>query len=106
LNQITLEWDPRPALGVVLAAADNPATPRTGDAVTTPEDTLDCVTFHAGTMEKYDQVLTSGGRVLCVTALGRTLKEAQAVAYEQIHRIQFDGMQYRKDIGYRAIDLI
>ncbi len=106
LNQITLEWDPRPALGVVLAAADYPATPRTGDAVTTPEDTLDCVTFHAGTMEKYDQVLTSGGRVLCVTALGRTLKEAQAVAYEQIHRIQFDGMQYRKDIGYRAIDLI
>ena len=106
LNQITLEWDPRPALGVVLAAADYPATPRTGDVVTTPDDTLDCVTFHAGTTEKYDQVLTSGGRVLCVTALGRTLKEAQAVAYEQIHRIQFDGMQYRKDIGYRAIDLI
>ncbi|MGB5109628.1 MAG: phosphoribosylglycinamide synthetase C domain-containing protein, partial [Formosimonas sp.] len=72
----------------------------------TPADTLDCVTFHAGTAREFEQTLTSGGRVLCVTALAPTLKQAQTAAYQHIHGIQFNGMQYRTDIGYRAIELI
>ncbi|TDR30900.1 phosphoribosylamine--glycine ligase [Hydromonas duriensis] len=106
LNQVQLEWNKQVALGVVLAAANYPNTPRAGDAITLPDDTLDCVTFHAGTADKFDQVVTSGGRVLCVTALGHTLREAQATAYEHVKRIQFDGMQLRHDIGYRALDLV
>jgi phosphoribosylamine--glycine ligase len=106
LNQVQLDWDSRVALGVVIAAHNYPATPRVGDVVSTPENTLHCVTFHAGTTEQFGQVVTSGGRVLCVTALGRTLKEAQQMAYTQITNVQFDGMQYRKDIGHRAAELI
>ena len=106
LNQIELDWDSRVAIGVVLAAANYPATPRTGDVISTPADTDDCVIFHAGSSDSSKQTVTSGGRVLCVTALGATLREAQATAYQQINHVQFAGMQYRTDIGYRALDLI
>jgi phosphoribosylamine--glycine ligase len=106
LNQVQLDWDNRVALGVVVAAHNYPATPRVGDVISTPENTLNCVIFHAGTTEQFGQVITSGGRVLCVTALGHTLKEAQQTAYTQMTNVQFDGMQYRKDIGYRAAELI
>ena len=106
LDQATLDWSDEVAIGIVLAAHTYPATPRTGDVVSTPADTLDCVTFHAGTAREFEQTLTSGGRVLCVTALAPTLKQAQTAAYQHIHGIQFNGMQYRTDIGYRAIELI
>ncbi|MFZ1892370.1 MAG: phosphoribosylamine--glycine ligase [Formosimonas sp.] len=106
LDQVTLDWSDEVAIGIVLAAHNYPATPRTGDVVSTPADTLDCVTFHAGTAREFEQTLTSGGRVLCVTALAPTLKQAQTAAYQHIHGIQFNGMQYRTDIGYRALDLI
>ena len=106
LDQATLDWSDEVAIGIVLAAHNYPATPRTGDVVSTPADTLDCVTFHAGTAREFEQTLTSGGRVLCVTALAPTLKQAQTAAYQHIHGIQFNGMQYRTDIGYRALDLI
>ena len=106
LDQATLDWSDEVAIGIVLAAHNYPATPRTGDVVSTPADTLDCVTFHAGTAREFEQTLTSGGRVLCVTALAPTLKQAQTAAYQHIHGIQFNGMQYRTDIGYRAIELI
>jgi phosphoribosylamine--glycine ligase len=106
LDQVTLDWSDEVAIGIVLAAHNYPATPRTGDVVSTPADTLDCVTFHAGTAREFEQTLTSGGRVLCVTALAPTLKQTQTAAYQHIHGIQFNGMQYRTDIGYRALDLI
>lgn len=106
LNQTSITWDKRVAIGVVLAAANYPATPRTGDLVTTPPDTINCVTFHAGTTTQFDEVITSGGRVLCVTSLGHTLADAQKMVYEHIHHVQFDGMQYRKDIAHRALNKI
>ena len=104
LDKIEPEWDRRVALGVVLAAAGYPLNPRKGDAITgLPEDSLDAMVFHAGTTEKDRQILTSGGRVLCVTALADSVKQAQQKAYELAQGIAFDGMQYRRDIGYRAI---
>jgi len=104
LNEVELEWDRRTALGVVLAAANYPDTPRTGDAITgIPTDTEDQITFHAGTKLQDGKVVTSGGRVMCVVGLADTVRSAQQKAYEVINHIQFDGMQYRKDIGYRAI---
>ena len=103
-DDFTLEWDRRTAIGVVLAAHGYPMSPRKGDAITgLPQDTDDVVVFHAGTQMKDGQVVTSGGRVLCVTALGGTLKLAQQQAYDTIKGIHFDGVQYRTDIGYRAI---
>jgi len=103
-DDFELEWDRRTAIGVVLAAHGYPISPRKGDAITgLPQDTDDVVVFHAGTQMKDGQVLTSGGRVLCVTALGGTLKLAQQQAYDTIKGIHFDGVQYRTDIGYRAI---
>ena len=103
-DDFELEWDRRTAIGVVLAAHGYPMNPRKGDAITgLPQDTDDVVVFHAGTQMKDGQVLTSGGRVLCVTALGGTLKLAQQQAYDTIKGIHFDGVQYRSDIGYRAI---
>ena len=102
--KIELDWDRRVALGVVMAAAGYPMTPRKGDAITgLPADQLDAMVFHAGTTEKDGQILTSGGRVLCVTALADSVKQAQQKAYELAQGIHFDGMQYRRDIGYRAI---
>ena len=104
LNEVELEWDRRTALGVVLAAHNYPETPRVGDVITgIPTDTEDQITFHAGTKLQDGKVVTSGGRVLCVVGLSDTVRGAQQKAYEAINHVQFDGMQYRKDIGYRAI---
>jgi len=103
-DDFELEWDRRSAVGVVLAAHGYPMNPRKGDVITgLPQDTDDVVVFHAGTQMKEGQVFTSGGRVLCVTALGGTLKQAQQQAYDTLKGIHFDGMQYRSDIGYRAM---
>ena len=104
LDQVDAEWDRRTALGVVMAAGNYPESPRTGDAITgLPKELQDAYVFHAGTTMKDNQVVTSGGRVLCVTALGETVKYAQAQAYEIAEAIKFEGAQYRKDIGYRAV---
>jgi phosphoribosylamine--glycine ligase len=104
LDQVEADWDRRVALGVVLAAHDYPETPRKGDAIHgLPRASEDAHVFHAGTAEQDGQVVTAGGRVLCVTALGDTAKSAQKRAYEIADGIRFDGMQYRRDIGYRAI---
>ena len=104
LDQVSLEWDERCALGVVLAAAGYPMNPRKGDVISAlPVDSDDAVVFHAGTTMKDGQVLTSGGRVLCATALGQGVADAQRRAYELVAGVAFDGMQFRRDIGYRAI---
>ncbi len=104
LNQAEAEWDRRFALGVVMASANYPDTPKLGDEITgLPKDMQDAYVFHAGTILKDGKVVTSGGRVLCVTALGETVKFAQQQAYRIAEQIHFDGAQYRKDIGYRAI---
>ncbi|MGY4829805.1 phosphoribosylamine--glycine ligase [Sphaerotilaceae bacterium SBD11-9] len=104
LDQIELQWDRRVALGVVMAAAGYPLNPRKGDAITgLPEAADDAMVFHAGTTLQGKEVLTSGGRVLCVTALGDSVKMAQTRAYEALQSIRYDGAQYRHDIGYRAI---
>ncbi|MDD2920328.1 phosphoribosylamine--glycine ligase [Rhodoferax sp.] len=104
LDQVELEWDRRTALGVVLAAHGYPLSPRKGDAISgiLPEAEDVCV-FHAGTTVQDGQLLTSGGRVLCVTALADSVRQAQQRAYEVAQGIRFDGMQYRHDIGHRAI---
>ncbi|AEI76225.1 phosphoribosylamine--glycine ligase PurD [Cupriavidus necator N-1] len=104
LDSIELDWDRRTALGVVMAAYGYPDSPRKGDAITgIPAETDDSVTFHAGTTLKDGTLLTSGGRVLCVVGLADTVKAAQRAAYAAVEQIRFDGMQYRTDIGYRAI---
>ncbi|MEX2198810.1 MAG: phosphoribosylamine--glycine ligase [Burkholderiales bacterium] len=98
------DWDRRPALGVVLAAHGYPEEPRKGDRIAgLPAAAPDCRVFHAGTRAEGKDVLTSGGRVLCVTALGDNLRAARSRAYEVVERIRFEGMQYRKDIGHRAL---
>ncbi|MFM0732249.1 phosphoribosylamine--glycine ligase [Paraburkholderia sediminicola] len=105
LNTIELEWDRRTALGVVLAAHNYPDTPRKGDRISDiPAETVDSVTFHAGTTLSDGKLTTSGGRVLCVVGLADSVRSAQSVAYETINQISFDGMQYRRDIGYRALN--
>ncbi|HQS56743.1 MAG: phosphoribosylamine--glycine ligase [Gallionellales bacterium 35-53-114] len=110
LNQIEAEWDIRAALGVVMAAANYPDTPRQGDVISglniikgklKAED--DAHVFHAGTTLKDGDVVTSGGRVLCVTALGGNVSMAQRRAYQVAENIKFDGCQMRHDIGFRAI---
>jgi phosphoribosylamine--glycine ligase len=104
LDKVEAEWDRRIALGVVMAAANYPETPRKGDAITgIPAESDDAHVFHAGTTEQDGQVVTNGGRVLCVTALGENIKLAQKRAYEITAQVQFAGRQYRKDIGFRAI---
>ena len=110
LADFEIEWDRRVALGVVLAAHGYPMNPRKGDAITglptgkaAEGEGADVMVFHAGTVEQGGITRTSGGRVLCVTALGDSVKDAQAKAYAVCAHIQFDGMQYRQDIGYRAI---
>ena len=104
LADMELQWDRRTALGVVLAAPGYPQAPRQGDAITgIPKETDEVVVFHAGT-KLHDGVLqTSGGRVLCVTALADTVRVAQTRAYEAVNQIQFEGMQFRSDIGFRAL---
>ncbi len=104
LDQIEIAWDRRAALGVVVAAQDYPDRPRRGDAIEAlPANTDDCMVFHAGTQQVGDQLVTSGGRVLCVTALGETLRLARRRAYEAVSAVRFAGMQYRSDIGNRAL---
>ncbi len=104
LNQVEAEWDRRTALGVVLAADGYPDEPRKGDAISgLPAADADCRVFHAGTRLQGKTVVTNGGRVLCVTALGDSVRIARSRAYEAVERIRFDGMQYRKDIGHRAL---
>ena len=103
LDEIELEWDRRTALGVVMAAHGYPLQPRKGDVITgLPKAEDDAVVFHAGTSMKDGEVVTSGGRVLCVTALADNVKQAQQRAYEVALGIHFDGKQYRTDIGHRA----
>jgi phosphoribosylamine--glycine ligase len=98
------EWDRRAALGVVLAAAGYPGEPRRGDPIEgIPAPTEDCRVFHAGTRREDGRLFSAGGRVLCVTALGDSLRIARARAYETVERIRFAGMQYRRDIGQRGL---
>ncbi len=105
LDQAEPQWDRRVALGVVLAAHGYPDAPRKGDAISgLPRPTEDCRVFHAGTALQDDRVVTSGGRVLCVTALGDNVRIAQQRAYEAAQLIHFDGAQMRRDIGYRALN--
>lgn len=104
LDQVELQWDRRVALGVVLAAEGYPLQPRKGDAITgLPADAEDGMVFHAGTAEVDGKLVTSGGRVLCVTALGESARTAALHAYDLASGIQFAGRQYRSDIGHRAI---
>jgi len=104
LDQFELQWDRRAALGIVMAAAGYPEAPRTGDRITgIPEATDEAVVFHAGTALDGDVLSTTGGRVLCVTALGDSTRAAQQRAYETLRPIHFDGEQHRSDIGHRAI---
>jgi phosphoribosylamine--glycine ligase len=104
LDRIEADWDRRVALGVVLAAANYPGTPRKGDAISgLPKPEEDAHVFHAGTALSGGRIVTGGGRVLCVTALGDSVKMAQRRAYQYAEPIRFDGMQMRRDIGHRAI---
>jgi len=104
LNEVELDWDRRTALGVVLAAVGYPDAPRKGDVITgIPADNVDCMTIHAGTVLENNELRTSGGRVLCVVGLGDSVKTAQKHAYDAIDNIHFDGMQFRRDIGWRAL---
>jgi phosphoribosylamine--glycine ligase len=104
LDAVELEWDRRTAVGVVMAAAGYPDSPRKGDVIDgIPAETPECVTFHAGTTVVGGKVQTSGGRVLCVVGLGDSVKMAQKQAYEAVESIHFDGAQYRRDIGWRAV---
>jgi phosphoribosylamine--glycine ligase len=104
LDKASLDWDRRTALGVVMAAHGYPMDPRRGDLITgIPAEQPDAITFHAGTTLRDGQPVTSGGRVLCVTALGDSVKMAQARAYDTLNRIRFDGAQWRSDIGHRAV---
>jgi phosphoribosylamine--glycine ligase len=104
IDRVKADWDRRSALGVVLAAHNYPDEPRKGDKIEgLPKPTDDCRVFHAGTRKDGKAIVTNGGRVLCVTALGDSVKMARTRAYETIDQIRFAGMQYRKDIGHRAL---
>ncbi|MBL8378090.1 MAG: phosphoribosylamine--glycine ligase [Burkholderiales bacterium] len=104
LDGARADWDRRVALGVVLAAHGYPDKPRRGDAITgLPAASDDAVVFHAGSTREGAKILTAGGRVLCVTALGDSVKIAQKRAYEVLEPIRFDGMQFRRDIGHRGL---
>jgi phosphoribosylamine---glycine ligase len=105
LDRFNVEWDRRAALGVVLAASGYPEDPRKGDVIAgLPAPGEDFRVFHAGTALEDGRVVTSGGRVLCVTALGDSIRMAQRRAYQIVEGIRFEGMQYRRDIGHRALD--
>jgi phosphoribosylamine--glycine ligase len=106
LDQIEAEWDHRIALGVVLAAAGYPENPRKGDAIIGLPLTIEDVhAFHAGTAYNHENALvTNGGRVMCITALGESIPIAQKLAYDAISQIEFSGMQYRHDIGAHALN--
>jgi phosphoribosylamine--glycine ligase len=105
LDEAEASWDPRPALGVVMAAQNYPDTPRLGDAINSWDvpDVPETKVFHAGTRVEGDHVVTSGGRVLCVCALGEDIADAQRRAYEEVSGISWPGEFHRHDIGWRAI---
>jgi phosphoribosylamine---glycine ligase len=105
LHQLQAQWDPRASLGVVMAAGGYPGEYRKGDVIDglPAQESPGVKVFHAGTAERDGQVVTSGGRVLCVCALGDSVAEAQARAYAQVRQIHWDGAYYRTDIGYRAV---
>lgn len=105
LDTVEADWDPRPALGVVMAAGGYPDDYRKGDRIDGLDgvDASDLKVFHAGTREQDGRVLTHGGRVLCVTALGDSVADAQARAYQGLAGIHWTDCQYRRDIGYRAV---
>ena len=105
LDSTEIEWDKRTALAVVLASAGYPEAPKLNDEIHIEDHVIpDSYIFHAGTVFKDNKLLTSGGRVLAVTALGNSVKEAQSRVYEAINTVKFDGAQYRKDIGFRALN--
>jgi phosphoribosylamine--glycine ligase len=108
LDRAGAQWDRRPALTVVLAAAGYPDDPRRGDVITGLEQAMrarpDVIVFHAGTLAAGGRIEVAGGRVLGVTALGDSLRQAQRAAYDAVAQIHFDGMQCRTDIGHRALD--
>jgi phosphoribosylamine--glycine ligase len=106
LNKVTAEWDTRAALGVVMTAGGYPEKYNKGDVIEgLPEKEEDDIkVFHAGTAMKDGKVVTSGGRVLCVTALGSRVKEAQKKAYSNVKKIKWQDVYYRTDIGYRAVE--
>ena len=106
LHRVEAQWDPRPSLGVVMAAENYPGTPRLGDVINTWDapDVEDTKVFHAGTRLEGEHVVTSGGRVLCVSALGETVADAQHRAYAEVSGISWHGEFHRHDIGWRAIE--
>jgi phosphoribosylamine---glycine ligase len=104
LDQVEAQWDRRTALGVVIAAHGYPDAPRKGDVVSRlPADSEQCMTFHAGTALADGALTVTGGRVLCVTALGDSVRAAQKLAYEAVDQVVIDGAQFRRDIGHRAL---
>lgn len=105
LDQVSMDWDPRAALGVVLAAGGYPDDVRKGDVIRGLEaaEKLSGKVFHAGTSSRDGEVVTAGGRVLCAVGLGSTVSAAQTAAYQLVDAISWEGMQCRRDIGYRAI---
>lgn len=104
LDEATIDWDRRTAIGIVMASANYPEEPRLGDIIQSlPADSEKCMVFHAGTTLEDGQLKTSGGRVLCVTALGESIRRAQEAAYATATHIHFDGKQFRSDIGWRAL---
>ena len=104
LNEVKLDWDRRTALGVVMAAGGYPDAPRKNDVISgIPEETEHSMTFHAGTKLDNKTLTTQGGRVLCVVGLGDSVRVAQKHAYDALYKIQFEGMQFRRDIGWRAL---
>jgi phosphoribosylamine--glycine ligase len=108
LDKVNLKWDPRPALAVVATSQGYPGKYPTGLPITGIDkaDALpDVKVFHAGTKQEGNQIVTDGGRVLAVTALGNTIADAQKRAYQAMNLIHFEGMHYRKDIGHQAIHL-
>ena len=105
LDTVTLDWDDRAALGVVVASHGYPESPRKGDVITAlPQNDALHHVFHAGTKTNdKGELVTAGGRVLCVVGLGKTIREAHDAAYEAADQVHFDGAQMRRDIGYRAL---
>ena len=104
VSGMALDWDPRAALGVVLAAGGYPLAYSSGDPIIGLDDAMaDTKVFHAGTRSDNGDVVTSGGRVLAVVGLGDDIVAAQAKAYARVARIGWRGMQFRRDIGYRAL---
>jgi phosphoribosylamine--glycine ligase len=108
LDKMNLKWDPRPALAVVASSKGYPGKYAGGlpiSGIANADALPDVKVFHAGTKQQGEEVVTDGGRVLAVTALGRTIADAQKRAYQAMELIHFDGMHFRKDIGHQAIKL-